>query len=293
MPSVLQAASSHSSGAPGQLFAADSVPKGQIGASSGRTTSAIERVILFGAAGRRSGALCCIALSRSVPLRSTQPCAAYASLAPPRWLGLAPQRLARRRQLIGGASPLARRHSRRPLRTPWCRAPRRRPRLQEERSAPARPSTSARRSGGKGRRPRSTPRTTSPLHHKRRRALARRARGSGGEVGRGDGVLLKYRVTRLGKRATDNLSGEASPVFSLGYGEDDDTERDVLQAVVGAKQLIPALDSARRHDRVRGAPAHPPREPRRAGVPGAVVAGAALLARARPPRSPPRSSSAA
>ena len=68
--------------------------------------------------------------------------------------------------------------------------------------------------------------------------------GSGGEVGRGDGVLLKYRVMRLGKRATDNLSGEASPVFSLGYGEDDDTERDVLQAVVGAKQLIPALDSA-------------------------------------------------
>ena len=64
--------------------------------------------------------------------------------------------------------------------------------------------------------------------------------GSGGEVGRGDGVLLKYRVMRLGKRATDNLSGEASPVFSLGYGEDDDTERDVLQAVVGAKQLIPA-----------------------------------------------------
>ena len=40
--------------------------------------------------------------------------------------------------------------------------------------------------------------------------------GSGGEVGRGDGVLLKYRVMRLGKRATDNLSGEASPVFSLG-----------------------------------------------------------------------------
>ena len=68
--------------------------------------------------------------------------------------------------------------------------------------------------------------------------------GSGGEVLKGDGVLLKYRVMRLGKRATDNLSGEASPVFSLGYGEDDDTEKDVLQAVVGAKQLIPALDSA-------------------------------------------------
>jgi len=68
--------------------------------------------------------------------------------------------------------------------------------------------------------------------------------GSGGQVDKGDGVVLKYRVMRLGKRATDNLSGEASPVFSLGYGEDDDTEKDVLEAVVGGKQLIPALDSA-------------------------------------------------
>lgn len=68
--------------------------------------------------------------------------------------------------------------------------------------------------------------------------------GSGNEVAKGDGVLLKYRVMRLGKRATDNLSGEASPVFSLGYGEDDDSEKGVLQAVVGAKKLIPALDSA-------------------------------------------------
>ena len=54
----------------------------------------------------------------------------------------------------------------------------------------------------------------------------------------------KYRVMRLGKRATDNLSGEASPVFSLGYGEDDDSEKDFLSARVGGGQLIPALDSA-------------------------------------------------
>ena len=49
---------------------------------------------------------------------------------------------------------------------------------------------------------------------------------------------------RLGKRATDNLSGEASPVFSLGYGEDDDSEKDFLKAKVGGGVLIPALDSA-------------------------------------------------
>ena len=49
---------------------------------------------------------------------------------------------------------------------------------------------------------------------------------------------------RLGKRATDNLSGEASPVFSLGYGEDDDKETDTLKARVGDALLIPALDDA-------------------------------------------------
>ena len=71
------------------------------------------------------------------------------------------------------------------------------------------------------------------------------AEGAGGDaVKRGDAVRFKYRVMRLGKRATDNLSGEASPVFSLGYGEDDDSEKDFLSARVGGGQLIPALDSA-------------------------------------------------
>lgn len=63
-------------------------------------------------------------------------------------------------------------------------------------------------------------------------------------VTRGDVVKLKYRVMRLGKRSSDNLSGEASPVFSLGYGEDDDTTSDVLTARVGTGELIEALDSA-------------------------------------------------
>jgi len=71
------------------------------------------------------------------------------------------------------------------------------------------------------------------------------AAGSGGAAAaKGASVALKYRVMRLGKRATDNLSGEASPVFSLGYGEDDDSLTDVLKAKVGSGQLIPALDSA-------------------------------------------------
>ena len=40
---------------------------------------------------------------------------------------------------------------------------------------------------------------------------------------------MKYRVLRLGKRARDGVSGEASPVFSFGYGEDDDTEKDAVR----------------------------------------------------------------
>lgn len=68
--------------------------------------------------------------------------------------------------------------------------------------------------------------------------------GAAPAVAKGDIVNVKYRVMRLGKRSSDNLSGEASPVFSLGYGEDDDDDDDVLTAKVGARELIPALDSA-------------------------------------------------
>lgn len=68
--------------------------------------------------------------------------------------------------------------------------------------------------------------------------------GDGDGVGKGDEVKIKYRVMRLGKRSSDNLSGEASPVFSLGYGEDDDSAADALTAKVGTGELIEALDSA-------------------------------------------------
>ena len=84
--------------------------------------------------------------------------------------------------------------------------------------------------------------TATPPRTRRYRDVAA---GSGGAAAaKGASVALKYRVMRLGKRATDNLSGEASPVFSLGYGEDDDSLTDVLKAKVGSGQLIPALDSA-------------------------------------------------
>lgn len=68
--------------------------------------------------------------------------------------------------------------------------------------------------------------------------------GEGAVSSRGDTVVIKYRVMRLGKRSSDNLSGEASPVFSLGYGEDDDSETDVLKAKLGSGALIEALDDA-------------------------------------------------
>ena len=50
---------------------------------------------------------------------------------------------------------------------------------------------------------------------------------------RGASVRVKYRVLRLGKRSRDGLSGEASPIFSIGYGEDDDKETDVAEFIVG------------------------------------------------------------
>lgn len=47
--------------------------------------------------------------------------------------------------------------------------------------------------------------------------------GSGGKaLADGDTCAIRYRALRLGKRSRDGLSGEASTVFSFGYGEDDD-----------------------------------------------------------------------
>jgi len=55
-------------------------------------------------------------------------------------------------------------------------------------------------------------------------------------------VRLKYRVMRQGKRASDGLSGEASTVFSLGYGEDDGPKDGVLTAPLGEGRFVKALD---------------------------------------------------
>uniref|UniRef100_A0A7S4KNQ0 PPIase FKBP-type domain-containing protein n=1 Tax=Guillardia theta TaxID=55529 RepID=A0A7S4KNQ0_GUITH len=68
--------------------------------------------------------------------------------------------------------------------------------------------------------------------------------GTGAEVKPGSEVEIKYRVLRLGKRSRDGLSGEASLVFSYGYGEDDDKETDTLKFVVGEANLINALSSS-------------------------------------------------
>lgn len=65
--------------------------------------------------------------------------------------------------------------------------------------------------------------------------------GTGMEVTEKTTAAIKYRVLRLGKRSRDGLSGEASLVFSFGYGEDDDKESDVLVVDVGSGGLVPAL----------------------------------------------------
>lgn len=55
-------------------------------------------------------------------------------------------------------------------------------------------------------------------------------------------VKLRYRVMRSGKRASDGLSGEASTIFSLGYGEDDGPKDAVLTTTLGEGKLVKALD---------------------------------------------------
>ena len=67
--------------------------------------------------------------------------------------------------------------------------------------------------------------------------------GSGPVADRGSQVSIKYRVLRLGKRSSDGLSGEASPVFSRGYGEDDDSEKDTLSLTLGQSNVVAAIDA--------------------------------------------------
>lgn len=58
----------------------------------------------------------------------------------------------------------------------------------------------------------------------------------------GTTVQLRYKVMRQGKRANDGVSGEASTIFSLGFGEDDGPKDAVLTATLGEGRLVKALD---------------------------------------------------
>lgn len=76
--------------------------------------------------------------------------------------------------------------------------------------------------------------------------------GTGKVAGEGSTAQIRYRVLRLGKRARDGLSGEASPIFSLGYGEDDDKVGDSLDVVIGSGKVVLALDAGIRGMRAGG-----------------------------------------
>ncbi|CAJ1405417.1 unnamed protein product [Effrenium voratum] len=58
----------------------------------------------------------------------------------------------------------------------------------------------------------------------------------------GDDLKIKYRVMRSGKRSYDGLSGEATTLFSLGYGEDEGPKDATLNAPVGEGKFVKALD---------------------------------------------------
>ncbi|CAM9488511.1 unnamed protein product, partial [Ectocarpus sp. 12 AP-2014] len=68
--------------------------------------------------------------------------------------------------------------------------------------------------------------------------------GEGAEVKPANVVDMRYRVEKLGKRSYDGISGETQSVFSLGYGEDDDKEGDVLTVPLGSGRLVSAVDEA-------------------------------------------------
>jgi len=68
---------------------------------------------------------------------------------------------------------------------------------------------------------------------------------SAGVARQGDSVQIKYRVMRSGKRSRDGISGEASTIFSLGYGEDDARDpKATLSVKLGDGRLVKALDEA-------------------------------------------------
>mmetsp|Transcript_43147 Transcript_43147/g.94042 ORF Transcript_43147/g.94042 Transcript_43147/m.94042 type:complete len:362 (-) Transcript_43147:59-1144(-) len=63
-----------------------------------------------------------------------------------------------------------------------------------------------------------------------------------GVAATGQTVRLRYKVMRQGKRSRDGVSGEASTIFSLGYGEDDGPKDAVLTTKLGEGELVKALD---------------------------------------------------
>jgi len=58
----------------------------------------------------------------------------------------------------------------------------------------------------------------------------------------GSTLQLKYRVMRAGKRSNDGLSGEASTIFSIGYGEDDGPKDGKLVAPIGQGKFVKSLE---------------------------------------------------
>eukprot|EP00903_Cladosiphon_okamuranus_P009642 g9175.t1 len=66
--------------------------------------------------------------------------------------------------------------------------------------------------------------------------------GDGPEVKPSNVVGMRYRVEKLGKRSYDGISGETQSVFSLGYGEDDDKDGDVLTVPLNSGRLVSAVD---------------------------------------------------
>lgn len=76
--------------------------------------------------------------------------------------------------------------------------------------------------------------------------------GTGKTVAVGDVAQLRFRVLRLGKRSRDGLSGEASTIFSVGFGEDGDAEGDTVPVAIGSSRTVAALDEGLRGMRVGG-----------------------------------------
>lgn len=58
----------------------------------------------------------------------------------------------------------------------------------------------------------------------------------------GKELSLRYKVMRQGKRSSDGLSGEATTIFSLGFGEDDGPKDALLTAKLGEGKFVKALE---------------------------------------------------